>query len=139
MHLRRPDQLLIILLFLALFLGCQKKSQLSRLDEHPHDTVRLKLPPPPQPPTGVGIGNSIIAGHPWHLSGLEQLDINLPDSFGQICYNLPLLTNFKWFDRGWGGQTTGQIRARFLRDALADTSGHAETKAGFCDHRRGAE
>jgi lysophospholipase L1-like esterase len=122
MHLRLPRQLPIILLFLASVLSCRKNSPLPGLDKHQHDTVRLKLPPPPPPLTGVGIGNSIIAGHPWHRSGLEQLDVNLPDSFGQICYNLSLLTNFKWFDRGWGGQTTGQIRARFLRDALADTS-----------------
>jgi lysophospholipase L1-like esterase len=122
MHLQRPCYLLINLLFLVLFLGCRKNSQLSRLAGDRHDTVQLKPPPPQQPPTGVGIGNSIIAGHPWHHSGLEQLNINLPDSFGQICYTLSMLTNFKWFDRGWGGQTTGQIRARFLRDALADSS-----------------
>jgi lysophospholipase L1-like esterase len=122
MHLQRPCYLLINLLFLVLFLGCRKNSQHSRLAGDRHDTVQLKPPPPQQPPTGVGIGNSIIAGHTWHHSGLEQLNINLPDSFGQICYTLSMLTNFTWFDRGWGGQTTGQIRARFLRDALADSS-----------------
>lgn len=122
MHPQRTFCLLITLLFSALFLGCRKNSQLYRLAVHKYDTARMTPSPPQDPLTGVGIGNSTIAGHPWHQSGLEQLNINLPDSPGQICYNLSLLTNFKWFDRGWGGQTTGQIRARFLRDALADTS-----------------
>lgn len=71
--------------------------------------------------TGVCIGNSIIAGHPWRYSGLEVADLSYPDTFGQISYHLTQLTGFQWYDRGWGGQTTVQIRNRFLRDAIGDT------------------
>ncbi|HEV2482688.1 MAG TPA: GDSL-type esterase/lipase family protein [Puia sp.] len=118
MRLQQTCYLSINLLFLALFMGCQKNGQLSQ----PAPEIDTSWFKPSQRLTGVGIGNSIIAGHPWRYSGLEQHNINLPDSFGQICYHLALLTNFQWFDRGWGGQTTGQIRARFLRDALAESS-----------------
>jgi lysophospholipase L1-like esterase len=71
--------------------------------------------------TGVCIGNSIIAGHPWRYSGLELGLLNWQDSFGQICYHLAQLTHFKWTDHGWGGQTTAEIRHRFPRDVLGDT------------------
>jgi lysophospholipase L1-like esterase len=46
---------------------------------------------------------------------------DLADSFGQIAYHLGQLTHIKWIDHGWGGQTTGQIRKRFWRDAVGDT------------------
>ena len=72
--------------------------------------------------TGVCIGNSIIAGHPWHYSGLEINVPNHPDSPGQITYVLDQLTHFHWVNQGWGGQTTVQIKARFLRDAIGLTS-----------------
>jgi lysophospholipase L1-like esterase len=68
--------------------------------------------------TGVCIGNSIIAGHPWRSSGLELGKLDYPDSFGQISWHLTQLTKFPWIDHGWGGQTTVQIRNRFLRDAV---------------------
>lgn len=71
--------------------------------------------------TGVCIGNSIIAGHPWRNSGLELDQLNYPDSFGQITWHLTQLTHMPWFNAGIGGQTTGQIRNRFLRDAVGDT------------------
>ena len=76
----------------------------------------------PRIPTGVCIGNSIIAGHPWRYSGLEIGELNYPDSAGQIAYQLSRLTEFRWIDRGWGGQTTVQIKHRFLRDAIGDSS-----------------
>src|SRR6185312_7405197 len=76
----------------------------------------------PRIPTGDCIGNSIIAGHPWRYSGLEIGELNYPDSAGQIAYQLSRLTEFRWIDRGWGGQTTVQIKHRFLRDAIGDSS-----------------
>jgi lysophospholipase L1-like esterase len=72
--------------------------------------------------TGVGIGNSIIAGSPWGYSGLQTGVLDHRDTVGQICWYLTQLTKFQWIDHGWGGQTTTQIRARFLRDAIGDTS-----------------
>jgi lysophospholipase L1-like esterase len=72
--------------------------------------------------TGVCIGNSIIEGFPWHVSGLYLGDITIADTAGQPAYLLTQLTGFQWFDRGWAGQTTDQIRARFLRDAVGDSS-----------------
>ena len=71
---------------------------------------------------GVCIGNSIVAGHPWRYSGLEIAVLSYPDTFGQISYHLAQLTGFTWYNRGWGGQTTVDIRNRFLRDAIGDTS-----------------
>ncbi|HET6253556.1 MAG TPA: GDSL-type esterase/lipase family protein [Puia sp.] len=72
--------------------------------------------------SGVCIGNSLIAGHPWRHSGLELGILDYPDSFGQISWHLSQLTGFQWIDHGWGGQTTFQIINRFLRDAIGDTS-----------------
>jgi lysophospholipase L1-like esterase len=71
--------------------------------------------------TGVCIGNSIIAGHPWNYSGLETNWLTRPDSPGQINYRLTQLTKFPWINHGWGGQNTVQIRKRFLRDAIGLT------------------
>jgi len=72
--------------------------------------------------TGVCVGNSIMEGFPWHLSGLYLGDLSIADTTGQPAYILTQLTGFKWFDRGWAGQTTDQIRARFLRDAVGESS-----------------
>jgi lysophospholipase L1-like esterase len=72
--------------------------------------------------TGVCIGNSIIAGLPWRDSGLQLGILDYPDSFGQISYHLTQLTRFRWFNRGWGGQITAQIKQRFLRDAIGESS-----------------
>jgi lysophospholipase L1-like esterase len=120
MRFPRNCQIPFVLLLPLLFMACMKSKPHFQVAERIHDTVRVKIKIS-KPITGVAIGNSIIAGHPWRYSGLELGDLNYPDSFGQICYHLSELTNFSWFDRGWGGQTTGQIRKRFLRDALGDS------------------
>ncbi len=85
----------------------------------PADTVLFASP---VTYTGVCIGNSIMEGFPWHVSGLYLGDLAFPDTSGQPAYQLTQLTGFQWFDRGWAGQTTGQIRARFLRDAIGENS-----------------
>lgn len=124
MPLLRASNPFFIVVLPIVFLCCRKTDHHLRVIERVHDTVRLKRIPKVilKPITGVGIGNSIIAGHPWRMSGLELGNLNYPDSFGQICYHLSQLTRFTWFDRGWGGETTGEIRKRFPRDALADSS-----------------
>ena len=85
----------------------------------PPDTVLFNSP---VTYTGVCIGNSIMEGFPRHVSGLYLADLAIGDAAGQPAYILTQLTGFQWFDRGWAGQTTDQIRARFLRDAIGDSS-----------------
>lgn len=71
-------------------------------------------------PFGVFIGNSIMAGHAAHVGRLETSIFNwdYPDSAGQMEYYFDSLTHYRWFNQGIGGQTTTQIRARFMRDAI---------------------
>lgn len=112
--------------FVSLFVcvviwACQKSTSVEA-SEVPHnsDTTKTQTTPS-RSDTGVCIGNSIIAGHPWFYSGLEQNWLTRPDSPGQITYQLTQLTKFPWINHGWGGQTTVQIRKRFLRDAIGLT------------------
>jgi hypothetical protein len=118
MYLSTGFKFVPYLLFPLVLWGCQKTGSIPRPEKVGHKGVIVQL----QLPTGVCIGNSIIAGHPWRNSGLELGILNYPDSFGQISYHLTQLTNFSWIDHGWGGQTTGQIRNRFMRDAIGDPS-----------------
>jgi hypothetical protein len=104
------------------WIACEKGNPPLNNAIHKRDSTRHPAIMTLQPNTGVCIGNSIVAGHPWRYSGLELGSLDYPDSFGQISYHLSQLTNLKWIDHGWGGQSTVQIRSRFLRDAIGDTS-----------------
>jgi len=82
-------------------------------------------------PFGVVIGDSQAEGHPGRhgrlhplVSGTAQNTYiyNYPDSVGQLSYHLALRTNMRWYNQGIGGQTSTQIRQRFLRDAFGDVS-----------------
>ncbi|HXD78808.1 MAG TPA: GDSL-type esterase/lipase family protein [Puia sp.] len=119
MRIPKYHRFIIIVLLPLLTWDCQKHSASS--------DAALKFVPGPgslaaHVKTGVCIGNSIISGLPWRESGLQMGVLDYPDSFGQISYHLSLLTGFKWWNRGWGGQTTAQIKQRFLRDAIGDSS-----------------
>jgi hypothetical protein len=83
-------------------------------------------------PTGVIIGNSIVAGHTTHKGRLESSPWNpdYPDSTGQISYYLDSLTKFHWYNQGIGGQTMTQIRQRFLRDAIGLYSNPNDGRVG---------
>lgn len=81
------------------------------------DSIRLTAP------IGVLIGNSIMEGHPGlhgrlHPNGTVAFQSNYPDSVGQLSYHLRALTNMRWYNQGIGGQTSTQVRARFMRDAI---------------------
>jgi hypothetical protein len=74
-------------------------------------------------PSIVFIGHSIIAGHPWRNSGLESPEnLLFQDSSGQISWQVTQLTGLVGENCGIGGQTSAQVRARFLRDAMAIAS-----------------
>lgn len=106
------------LLFIVFIWACQKStSRETGAAPRNGDTTQTQTTPTTKD-TGVCIGNSIIAGHPWAHSPLEVGNLNKPDSPGQIDYQLTQLTKFPWINRGWGGQFTTQIRKRFLRDAI---------------------
>jgi len=124
MHLSTLHKIFAPFIVLALIGACQKtNSQVTGGIPQPVDTATPQNPPPPPPKqdTAVAIGNSIVAGHPAKYSGLELNAPNWPDSPGQITYYLTQLTGIKWVNHGWGGQTTVQIRNRFLRDAIGLT------------------
>ena len=119
---RKGSFIAIAFLCLAvIFFACNKNSTSSGTSTttDPSDTAVFKQA---KTYTGVAIGNSIIAGFPWHTSGLELGALSFRDTVGQICYRLKQLTRFEWVDHGWVAQTTAQIRARFLRDAIGDSS-----------------
>lgn len=85
------------------------------------DSIQLSAP------IGVIIGNSIAEGHPalhgrLHPSGTVGFQSNYPDATGQISYELRNLTHMRWYNQGIGGQTSTDIRNRFLRDALGIAS-----------------
>ena len=108
--------ILILALIPAVFWTCKKSDPPAAVEIPRYKNLHVDTN------SGVCIGNSIIAGHPWRYSGLEVAYLSWPDTFGQISYHLSQLTGFQWYNRGWGGQTTVQIRKRFLRDAIGDTS-----------------
>jgi len=110
------------LLFIIFIWACQKAtSRDAGGAPHSADTSLLARHAFSKGDTGVCIGNSIISGHPWKHSGLELNDLTRPDSPGQISYQLAQLTKFPWYNHGIGGQTTVDIRKRFLRDAIGLT------------------
>ena len=65
----------------------------------------------------VTIGNSIVGGHPADSSVLET-SFSHALKYGTIAYGLSTRTNMPSLNLGVGGQTSTQIRARFLRDAI---------------------
>lgn len=74
---------------------------------------------------GVVIGDSTAEGHPNTHGRLHQSDgsvnlnaLNVP---GQISYHIEQYTKLKTYNQGIGGQTTAQVRARWIRDVLAQT------------------
>jgi len=82
-------------------------------------------------PFGVVIGDSQAEGHPGRHGRLHPLVAgvaqniyiyNYPDSVGQLSYHLAQRTNMRWYNQGIGGQTSTQIRQRFLRDAFGEIS-----------------
>lgn len=85
-------------------------------------------------PFCVVIGDSQAEGHgsPTGLHGRLHPYIagiptngyiyNYPDTVGQLSYHLRLLTMMRWYNQGIGGQTSTQIRNRFLRDVFGLTS-----------------
>ncbi|WP_315822998.1 hypothetical protein [Paraflavitalea speifideaquila] len=82
-------------------------------------------------PFGVLTGDSQIEGHPGRhgrlhplVSGTPQniFKYDYPDSTGQLSYHLRQLTNYRWYNHGIGGQTTVQLRQRFLRDCFGVVS-----------------
>ncbi len=121
MRLKRSFNIAAILFLSVLFFTCRKNStnNTTTPTTDPRDTAVFIQP---KPYTGVAIGNSIIAGFPWNISGLELGVLSYRDTVGQICFRLNQLTRFNWIDHGWVAQTTAQIKARFLRDAIGDSS-----------------
>lgn len=85
------------------------------------DSIYLKAP------HWVLIGDSQAEGHPARHgrlhpgSGQNIFDPSVTDQTGQITYHLRILTNFRWYNHGIGGQTSTQVLARFNRDALGLT------------------
>lgn len=85
-------------------------------------------------PIGVLIGNSIVEGHPGlhgrlhPYPGVAGFISNYPDSTGQLSYQLRGLTNMRWYNQGIGGQTSTQVRQRFLRDAIGIASNPNDTR-----------
>jgi len=80
-----------------------------------NDSVQLLTP------IGVYIGNSFAAAHPWFTGPLEQpggWNPTIADPWGTTTHTLDSLTHYKWYGMGIGGQTTSQMRSRFLRDVL---------------------
>jgi len=69
-------------------------------------------------PMIVGIGDSIIAGHPAHYSFIEPT--NTTSVMNQILAQLHLIDNkFVYQNMGIGSQFTTQIAARFADDVVA--------------------
>jgi lysophospholipase L1-like esterase len=119
MRPKAPYTLLVLVLLSVLSWQCHKSDPPAAKATTPTDTAVFVQP---ATYTGVCLGNSIIEGFPWHVSGLYLNDIEVADTVGQPAFRLTQLTKFQWLDRGWAGQTTDQIRARFLRDAIGDAS-----------------
>jgi lysophospholipase L1-like esterase len=82
------------------------------------DSIRVTVP------YWLLIGDSQAAGHPGHTGRLDHAEFyyNWPDSLGEIAYRLKYLTQMRWINQGIGGQTTSQIRARFMRDGVGLTT-----------------
>lgn len=121
MRTRKSPKIIAFLSLSVLFIACKKGSTNNSTTVATKPVISA-IYIQPKPYTGVAIGNSIIAGFPWNISGLELGVLSQRDTIGQICYRLNQLTGFTWIDHGWVAQTTAQIRARFLRDAIGDTS-----------------
>jgi len=103
------------------------------------DSVYITLP------FGVVIGDSQAEGHPalhgpehWLLSGVPQntYKYDYPDSPGTLSYRLSQITNYTWRNRGIGGQTTNDIRKRFLRDAFGEVSNPNDARGSQTLSRR---
>jgi hypothetical protein len=80
-------------------------------------------------PIGVFIGHSVAAGHAalfggisGRNSGLESGDLTIQDTIGQVEWRMTQLLNYPCKNMGWGGQTSTQIRNRFMRDAIGQVA-----------------
>lgn len=77
-------------------------------------------------PFAVIIGDSIAEGHGspdrhgrLHTGASPIYDLDLPNVPGQPAYHLAEKTGIYWYNHGIGGQTSSQVWARWMRDALA--------------------
>lgn len=92
------------------------------------DSIRVTAP------FWVTIGDSQAEGHPGKhgrlhpYPGVAGFTWNYPDSVGQLSYHLRALTHMRWYNQGIGGQTTIDIRTRFLRDAIGLISNAGDTR-----------
>ncbi|GGA31636.1 SGNH/GDSL hydrolase family protein [Psychrobacillus lasiicapitis] len=93
-------------------------------------------------PIGVAIGDSTAEGHPGahgrlHSDSSGTVDLNRPNTPGQLSYHLELQLGIRVFNHGIGGQTSQQVRDRWHRDVLAQEdltltpSKTLEKKPGF--------
>ncbi|MEI2414848.1 SGNH/GDSL hydrolase family protein [Orrella sp. JC864] len=76
----------------------------------------------PGRPYAVVVGDSIAEGEPalkGRLNHFGQFKGDLPSSPGQLSYELAARYGVFHFNHGMGGQTSGQVRARWPRDVLA--------------------
>ncbi|HEX8334514.1 MAG TPA: GDSL-type esterase/lipase family protein [Segetibacter sp.] len=76
-------------------------------------------------PFWVVIGDSQAEGNPGTSGRLNvggAYQYNYADVPGQLSYHLRYLTNMRWYNHGIGGQTTTEVRNRFYRDVLGETS-----------------
>ena len=65
---------------------------------------------------GHGQGSPMLHGITHNLTG--GIVLNYPDSAGQLSYHLRTLTNMKWKNMGIGGETSVDLRKRFMRDVV---------------------
>lgn len=86
------------------------------------DSVKLNVA------TGVVIGASLVAGHPWRNGRLEGVNLAFQDSLGQITYYLSQYSHFQWINQGIGGQGTVAVRPRFMRDAIGQIATVNDTR-----------
>ena len=74
-------------------------------------------------PYAVVIGDSIAEGEPQRKGRLNvfgQFEPQHPSLPGQLSYELAVRHGVFHFNHGMGGQSSTQVRARWLRDAMAE-------------------
>lgn len=85
-------------------------------------------------PTLLGIGDSLIAGHPTCFSVIESGTVTGPT----IMQYAALRKRWTWANNGMGSQTTTQIAARFTTDAVNPKPVYALINGGVNDISGGA-
>lgn len=76
----------------------------------------------PGKPYAVVVGDSIAEGEPQRKGRLNlngQFKADHPSEPGQLSYELAARYGVFHFNHGMGGQTSSQVRARWLRDVMA--------------------